>query len=57
LENLQCFLPFQVLLADLLRRLGRIPEAGAAYEAALSLNPTLAEKIWLERRKSSLSAG
>jgi len=57
MENLQCFLPFQVLLADLLRRLGRIPEAGAAYEAALSLNPTLAEKIWLERRKSSLSVG
>lgn len=57
MENLQCFLPFQVLLADLLRRLGRIPEAGAAYDAALSLNPTLAEKIWLERRKSSLSVG
>lgn len=54
-DNLQGFLPFQAVRADLLRRLGRFREASVAYDAALALRPTVAEKIWLERRKNALA--
>jgi len=37
--------------ADLLRRLGRNSEAAAAYDAALSLGPSDAERRYLERRR------
>ena len=36
--------------ADLLRRAGRLPEAGESYRAALALAPTEAERRFLERR-------
>jgi RNA polymerase sigma-70 factor, ECF subfamily len=36
--------------ADLLRRIGRMPEAEAAYRRALELVPTAAERRFLERR-------
>jgi RNA polymerase sigma-70 factor (ECF subfamily) len=36
--------------ADLLRRLGRAPEAAAAYERALQLATQPAERSFLERR-------
>lgn len=49
-------LPWQAVRADLLRRLGRIGEAVAAYDAALSLDPPAAERCWLERRRESLLA-
>jgi RNA polymerase sigma-70 factor (ECF subfamily) len=40
--------------ADLLRRLGRDAEARTAYEAALALAPTGAERRFLERRLAEL---
>ena len=36
--------------ADLLRRLGRLPEAAASYRAALALVRSPAERLYLERR-------
>ncbi|WP_211107256.1 tetratricopeptide repeat protein [Azospirillum thermophilum] len=44
-------LPYHAVRADLLRRLGRRAEALAAYDAALALDPTPAERRWLERRR------
>jgi RNA polymerase sigma-70 factor, ECF subfamily len=40
--------------ADLLRRLGRTDESRAAYDRALALEPTDAERRFLERRRSEL---
>ncbi|HEX6353994.1 RNA polymerase sigma factor [Actinophytocola sp.] len=40
--------------ADLLRRLNRLPEANAAYEEALALAPTEAERRFLTRRVDGL---
>jgi len=40
--------------ADLLRRAGRLPEARAAYAAALALVRNPAERLYLERRLRSL---
>ena len=42
--------------ADLLRRIGRMPEAEAAYRRALELAPTAAERRLLERRIAEISA-
>jgi RNA polymerase sigma-70 factor, ECF subfamily len=41
--------------ADLLRRLGRLPEAAAAYDAALALTTNEAEAAFLRRRRASLN--
>ena len=41
--------------ADFLRRLGRLPEAGAAYAAALDLVSTDAERRYLSRRLAETS--
>jgi RNA polymerase sigma-70 factor (ECF subfamily) len=41
--------------ADMLRRLGRLPEAAAAYEEARDLAGTDAERRYLERRRSEVS--
>jgi RNA polymerase sigma-70 factor (ECF subfamily) len=41
--------------ADLLRRIGRMPEAEAAYRRALKLVPTTAERRFLERRIAEIS--
>jgi RNA polymerase sigma-70 factor (ECF subfamily) len=41
--------------ADMLRRLGRLPEAAAAYEEARDLAGTEAERRYLERRRSEVS--
>jgi RNA polymerase sigma-70 factor, ECF subfamily len=43
--------------ADLLRRLGRRHEAAAAYQEALALVPTDAERRFLRRRLAELTAG
>jgi RNA polymerase sigma-70 factor (ECF subfamily) len=40
--------------ADLLRRLGRIAESRAAYDAALALDPPSAERLWLTMRRDGM---
>ena len=40
--------------ADLLRRLGRLEEAGAAYRQALELEPPAAERTFIQRRLQQL---
>jgi RNA polymerase sigma-70 factor (ECF subfamily) len=50
-KELENFLPYHAVRADLLRKLQRFPEALAAYEAALALGPGPAERLWLERAK------
>ena len=47
---------FHAIRADLLRRLGREPEAAAAYEAAIGLTENAAERAFLERNRSELGA-
>lgn len=54
-RSFAAFLPFHATRADLLRRTGRIAEAQAAYDAALALGPTPAERLWLERRRQGLA--
>jgi RNA polymerase sigma-70 factor (ECF subfamily) len=53
-QDLQNFLPYHALRADLLRQAGRFTEAQAAYDAALALSPALAERRWLENQKRTL---
>jgi RNA polymerase sigma-70 factor (ECF subfamily) len=55
-DTMRAFLPYHAVRADLLRRLGRIGEARAAYDAALALDPASAERIFLLRRRVSLGA-
>jgi RNA polymerase sigma-70 factor, ECF subfamily len=52
-DALKSFLPYHAVRADLLRRLGRSAEARAAYDAALALEPTSAERLWLTLRRGS----
>ncbi|HSF99461.1 MAG TPA: RNA polymerase sigma factor [Ornithinibacter sp.] len=47
--------PFHATRADLLRRLGRRPDAVAAYQRALDLATNPAERAFLERRRAELS--
>ena len=54
-KELDEFLPYHVLLADLLRQSGRSAEARVAYDAALALRPGPAERLWLDQRKKELS--
>ncbi len=49
--------PFHAVRADLLRRLGRFGEAGAAYRDALGLAGNAAERRFLEGRLLGLPAG
>jgi RNA polymerase sigma-70 factor (ECF subfamily) len=48
------FLPYHAVRADLLRRAGRRDEARSAYDAALALVTTSAERLWLERQRATL---
>ncbi len=48
------FLPYHAVHADLLRRAGRVGEARAAYAAALALEPSPAERRWLEHALAAL---
>ncbi|MFC0634162.1 RNA polymerase sigma factor [Brevundimonas balnearis] len=48
------WLPYQAARAELLARLGR-PEAKAAYDAALALDPAPAERLFLEARRGGLA--
>ena len=53
-DTLKSFLPYHAVRADLLRRLGRSAEARAAYDAALALEPTSAERLWLMLRRDGM---
>jgi len=53
--GLENFAPYHALRADLLARLHRSGEARQAYDRALALNPGPAERMWLERRRTSLA--
>ena len=54
IEDLEDYYPRHTARAELLRRLGRGAEAVEAYERALSLDPNLVERRFLERRLSAL---
>ncbi len=53
-SQLDGYQPFHSTRADMLRRLGRTPEAAAAYEAALALTANVPERRLLERRLREL---
>ncbi|WDF44191.1 RNA polymerase sigma factor [Streptomyces sp. T12] len=53
--DLEGYHVFHAVRADLLRRLGRDAEAVRAYEAALALTGSPAERVWLERRRRALT--
>jgi RNA polymerase sigma-70 factor, ECF subfamily len=48
------FVPYHVVRADLLRRLARKAEARAAYARALELGVPRAERLWIEDRLATL---
>jgi RNA polymerase sigma-70 factor (ECF subfamily) len=48
---------FHAIRADLLRRLGRFPEAARAYEAALARTENVAERGFLARNLAALTRG
>jgi RNA polymerase sigma-70 factor (ECF subfamily) len=54
-QPLDDFLPYHAVRADLLCRAGRREEARIAYDAALSLVATSAERLWLERQRAVLT--
>jgi RNA polymerase sigma-70 factor (ECF subfamily) len=45
---------FHAIRADLLRRLDRLPEAAAAYDAAIALSANATERVFLEHMRASL---
>ena len=45
--NMENYYPYHATRADLLRRLGREPEAAAAYQRAAEMAPTDAEREFL----------
>ena len=48
---------FHAVRADLLRRLGRLPEAAAAYDAAVERAGNEPERAFLRRRRDELRPG
>ena len=48
---------FHAIRADLLRRLGRVAEAAAAYARAMALTSNVAERAFLERRRAEVARG
>ncbi len=57
IEGLDRYGPLHAARADLLTRLGREPEAVAAFRRAIELSSNPAERRYLERRSAELSAG
>jgi RNA polymerase sigma-70 factor (ECF subfamily) len=55
-RDLADFLPFHAARADLLRRLGKVKEAAAAYRRAIKLAQNEVERRYLERRLSELTS-
>jgi RNA polymerase sigma-70 factor, ECF subfamily len=53
--SLEDFLPYHAVRADLLARTGRRDAARAAYREALRLEPSVAERRWLERKTAELA--
>lgn len=53
-ERLALARPWHVARSDLLAKAGRSEEARAALDAALTLDPPRAERLWLERRRAML---
>jgi RNA polymerase sigma-70 factor (ECF subfamily) len=53
--DLQGYHVFHAIRADLLRRLGRTPEAAQAYEAAIARTGNATEREFLERRRREVS--
>jgi RNA polymerase sigma-70 factor (ECF subfamily) len=53
-DRLEALVPMHVVRAELLRELGRLEEATAAYDAALSLADNDVERAHLESRRASL---
>jgi RNA polymerase sigma-70 factor (ECF subfamily) len=53
--NLDSYHLFHAIRADLLRRLGRGPEAALAYDAAIALAGNAAERVFLEERRRGLA--
>jgi RNA polymerase sigma-70 factor, ECF subfamily len=45
---------FHAIRADFLQRLGRTPEAAAAYDAAIARSENVAERAFLERKRKAL---
>ena len=52
--GLDAYHVFHAIRADLLRRLGRYPEAALAYEAAVAHTENTAERRFLQRRRQGL---
>ena len=55
-EQLDGYHALHAARADLLRRLGRSAEAGAAYDRAIELAGNTAEMAYLTRRRDELTA-
>ncbi|TXK38671.1 RNA polymerase sigma factor [Nonomuraea sp. C10] len=53
--RLRAYAPYPMARADLLQRLGRLPEAAAAYREALDLAGTEPERAHLRRRLAAVS--
>lgn len=54
-SEVEGFVPFHVVRADLLRRLARNAEARAEYARALEIGVPVAERLWIEDRLATLS--
>jgi RNA polymerase sigma-70 factor (ECF subfamily) len=52
---LESYYPLHAVRADLLRRLGRLGDASAEYEAALSLTDNDAERRFLQRARATVT--
>jgi len=57
IEGLDDYGPLHAARGDLLRRLGRGPEAAASFQRALELSANPVERRFIERRVAALSAG
>jgi RNA polymerase sigma-70 factor (ECF subfamily) len=55
-DALDGYHPFHVARADLLRRVGRIDDAAAAYDRAIALDDNATERAFLESRRDALRA-
>jgi RNA polymerase sigma-70 factor (ECF subfamily) len=54
--ELDGYVMFHAIRADLLRRLGRDPAAALAYEAAIGYSGNAAERAYLQRRRAALDS-
>ncbi len=52
--DLDTYVPFHVVRADLLEQLGRTAEAISAYDRAIDLTENETERAFLERQRAAL---